>query len=497
MKRVLIVDDDYLVRKYLSQLIEWETAGFELMEPARDGKQALEAIKKYRPDIVLTDIDMPVMNGIDLLLKVRKEPFRPHMIVLSCHDDFMYVRESMRLGAEEYFLKDEISGEKLLEILRGVAAAEDKETRSCSNKRAEITVSDEELLRLLEGTGSDSEISIPDAIAALYVTDLEDASGYQQVDKRVQFYSSFSKMCEEESDNCRDIKVIHVRGGWFAAFLSIPAGKTTQERRYILQKNMSIFQHKADRHYEVTLRIGVSEMAECKNDVHICWESAKDITGRAFYSRRSIFFGWQTECMGKSMPQKARDFLDIAAEMRARRDHNAVKIACNNALEAFEQEHTKESVVISWLHSADKLFGLGMLPAPAHFEDMHERVKAYVAACDERLPDTDTYGENVSGVIRFIQKNYSRDISLYDAALEVHLSTTYLSYIFHKETGITFSEYLQSCRIGRARDLLEHTDEKVREIGHMVGYNDNRHFGKIFKKMTGMTPQEYRRKNRS
>ena len=237
-------------------------------------------------------------------------------------------------------------------------------------------------------------------------------------------------------------------------------------------------------------------MQFCSNDVQNCWESAKDLTGHAFYNRGTTFYSWQTPPMGNTLPQKAQDFLDVAPEMIARRDREAVHEACESVLQTFMKEQTKETIVIAWVRNADRIFQLEMQPAPKHFREMEERVRLYVAACTERLPDTNEYSESVAMVIRYVQKNYADNISLNDAAEAVHLTTTYLSYVFHKETNITFSEYLQSCRIDRARELLEHTDEKVREIGQMVGYNDNRHFSKTFKKVTGLTPQEYRKQHR-
>ncbi|MBQ9061328.1 MAG: helix-turn-helix transcriptional regulator [Eubacterium sp.] len=257
-----------------------------------------------------------------------------------------------------------------------------------------------------------------------------------------------------------------------------------------------MFQYEADRHYTVSLRVGICEMQPCGNDVQKCWEAAKDLTGHAFYNRGTSFYGWQMPPMGNTLPQKAQDFLDVLPEMIARRDQDAVRETCESVLQTFMKEQTKETLVIGWIRNTDRIFQLEMQPVPKHFREMEECVRRYVSACGERLPDTGEYSESVAMVIRYIQKNYADNISLNDAAESVHLTTTYLSYIFHKETDITFSEYLQSCRIDRARELLEHTDEKVREIGQMVGYNDNRHFSKTFKKVTGVTPLEYRKMRR-
>lgn len=113
---------------------------------------------------------------------------------------------------------------------------------------------------------------------------------------------------------------------------------------------------------------------------------------------------------------------------------------------------------------------------PQHFSELEGREQEFLAFCEELLPDLSQYSEPVAQTIRFIQKNYGENISLNDASEAVHLNAAYLSFVFHKETEITFSEYLTACRINRAKELLLQTDEKVKEIGRQAGYRDNRAF---------------------
>ena len=284
MKRVLIVDDDFLVRRYLAQLIDWEKNGYELLEPARDGGQALNMIRDHVPDLVLTDIDMPVMNGIELLMQMREESLHPHIVILSCHDDFAYVRESMRLGAEEYILKDEVSEEKLLEVLHDIfrdeagRESEHVRTQKEADRESEPAMTQKgtgrkteavraELLRLLDGVSERSDLIAPDAVAALQVVDYEENAAYQSLENREQFYRSFAELCEEKAEGCRNVSVVHVRGGWFAVLFELKDTVSLQDRQYILQKNVNMFQYEADRHYAVSLRVGT---AKCSSAAMMC-----------------------------------------------------------------------------------------------------------------------------------------------------------------------------------------------------------------------------------
>ena len=264
----------------------------------------------------------------------------------------------------------------------------------------------------------------------------------------------------------------------------------------MLRENAAIIQKEADRHFEVAVQIGISEAYVYKHDIAACWNRARELLGFAFYEKSSIFYGWQYGLPGTCMPSCAEQFLEEAEVWKAKRDKDGLMQACQQVLETFQREKTVEKLVSAWMRNADRLLGMEARPLPKHFSLLQGIVKEYGKACEEKLQDIRQYSESVAAVIRYVQQNYRHDISLNSAANVVHLTPTYLSYTFHKETNITFSEYLQSCRINHAKELLENTDEKIREIGFMVGYNDNRHFGKIFKKATGFTPQEYRKKYR-
>lgn len=117
MFRTVIVDDDFLVRTYLKQLEAWKRAGYEIIGDVRDGEEALGLIEKSFSDVVITDISMPLMDGIELIRRIRERDREIYIIVLSCHDDFNYVKEAMKLGANEYVLKNSLDEESLYELL--------------------------------------------------------------------------------------------------------------------------------------------------------------------------------------------------------------------------------------------------------------------------------------------------------------------------------------------------------------------------------------------
>ena len=493
MKSILLVDDDFLVRSYLSQLIDWEANGYMLAGMARDGSEALEMTEKLHPDLVVADIDMPVMNGIELLQEYKKWRKAPRIVMLSCHDDFEYVKEAMKLGADEYLLKDAITPEKLLHVLQELLPEGADEENNATMTEEQVQ---KQLLNLLEGTALSCEVIAPNAVLAVRLTDYEETMAYQPLERREKFYQTFVQTCESVYKEGVKLKGVHVRGGLFAVLCEFVSGVGKQRQQLFLQEVATTLLREAERHFDLAVKIGVSDSTEYSTEIAACWNSAKNALGYAFYQRESIFYVWQYRRMGEILPRAAADFLRDAEDFTARRDRNALNRLLQQTLDAFLKEQTREDLVAGWLHRADRKLGIETRPMPKTFDDLREMVQVYTAACEEMLPDTEQYSEGVADTICYLKEHYREDISLSDAARAVHLTTTYLSYVFHKETGITFSEYLQSCRINRAKDLLEHTEERVREIGALVGYRDNRHFSKVFKKATGVTPQEYRREQR-
>ncbi len=129
MYKVLLVDDDFPVRVLLKQLINWEEEGFEIVDEAIDGEEALEKIEHYKPDIAIVDIGMPIMNGVELIKELQDRSIDCKVIVLSCHDDFQYVREAMKLGAKEYILKNLVTDERLIEVLSQIKQEIEEEKR--------------------------------------------------------------------------------------------------------------------------------------------------------------------------------------------------------------------------------------------------------------------------------------------------------------------------------------------------------------------------------
>ncbi|MDO4489822.1 MAG: response regulator [Lachnospiraceae bacterium] len=498
MKRVLIVDDDFLVCRFLEQIIDWRAQGYELVGIARDGSQALKMISEKKPDILITDIEMPVMDGIQLVKQVRSTGNPVKILILSCYDDIVHVKEGIRAGADEYYLKDELTDRSLLELLDRFSdemlpaqtGSEEEE------KRKRLETEERHLQQLLDGTIPDMAGKGRRYLFAVHVTEKEEQRLFGTTEQRERFCNAFREMMRTQVSDCAEAQVCHVRGGWFALLLEGAEAPGLQEQRYRMQELANRLLYQGERAFDLQVQIGIAEQETGIQETTAVWELAKGLTGHGFYERTAVFTSWQYPGMGSTLPGCGAVFLEEAEGWRVKGRGEEIRLAVQEVLESFEREKTKEAVVFSWVRSADSIFRIGARSFPARFKDLENLGKEYQRACTEQAADPCLYSEHVSGVIRFIRENYRNNITLNAAAEEVHLTPTYLSYIFHKETGATFSEYLQNCRLDHAKELLAETGEKIREIGETVGYHDYRHFCKTFKKAEGITPQEYRKRKR-
>lgn len=497
MIKVLLVDDDFLVRTFLSRIMDWEEHGYTLVGAAQDGEEALRMVQEYQPEIIITDISMPVMDGIELIRRLKQDGSTARIIALSCHDDFEYVKEAMKLGIDEYILKNLLTEESLLKLLDEMKHS----IVSTSKSGLQFSAADEEreyYLQLLQGEKPAPEDNFfVSAAMAVNILNYDTHVAILPMEQQKRFHSSFAQICREACQNANAVRCVQVRQGLYAVLLDFTGISGVYERREKIQQYASSAVRYAERYLAVPVCIGTSNAESFRTDTKQCWQQALDALNERFYAPQSVvFYGWQMEACGKEIPALARQFSEEIADYIDRRDSGRIRRQWEAALEEFRSQHTQRWLVEEWLRQTDRQAGLSKRLIPDKLSDFHGMESAYLTFKEEILPELDSYTDAVSQTIRYLQQNHTGDISLQTAAEQVHLNPAYLSHLFSKETGITFSEYLLSCRINTAKDLLAHTEDKIREIGEQSGFRDYRNFCKTFKRATGATPQNYRKQCR-
>ncbi len=516
MMKVFLTDDEIAIRENLRNSFPWEKAGYQLVGEAPDGEMALPMIRDLNPDILLTDIRMPFLDGLGLCAELRHTMPWVGIIILSGYDDFAYAQQAMSLGVQEYLLKP-VTGQELEQALNRVRdrlLAQRRERESMASLRERINSGNQFLRdKLLSSLFSDGGDRYEDEMLLGQMRTLGinlTAACYGVIDIAISAEG-------ETRMNCRAALMNLAEASGGSVFVcSAPFGA----RALVLGDNLKDAEERAYTFAGSALRL--PELAACSDMLLAVGEPVSDyyeirasmrsarhvrhlVTAQGLGGRRIVGPGElqsdspslvETELSplyerlryaaaeevepilmdytSSLEPSLAVGYLRVAALIAAQR---IVHEAGGHAHEVL-----RESLVAEALHDDDA----------SSFTRLAELLRCAIRFRDSR--GTPFHDSPVAKARAFLSQHYSDpNLMLQDAAEAVHMSQSHLSTLFSQETGLTFTRYLTALRIGKAKELLTTTRRRASQIAADVGYNDAHYFSYLFKKNTGLTPSEFRR----
>ncbi|MDF2723184.1 MAG: two component transcriptional regulator, AraC family [Paenibacillus sp.] len=510
---VLIVDDEPIIRTGLRSLVQWEENGFRLVAEAADGVEALEWMRREPIDILITDIRMPKMDGLALMREV-KSSFQDEvgMLVLSCLDDFAFVKEAMKLGAQDYILKPTMEPDELLVVLQTIRTklGADRETkrelaewRERSQQARSVRLA--EWLRHYVQTGEGQErleqelfqpgqalFSVwiegePDVLPAIdeWAADFAQVQGVVRWGERswIVLFSYEKSLSEKER---YDTMFSHARNlfaqlkeaaaagqDWFMCLGSaIPRVQQFADALAVHRRQIH------ERFYGSPERFIAGEL-KAGEDGPLPAAERNDFLRAVSNGNRDAAFYWLerlTESVKTERPNVAKlqpfllEMLSMAAQFAMQHDSSA------NESDSLETALTR----IRHIAHIDPLCAL-----------VHETFRRiWVKPVHDDVMKA-TANPFIKKAVRFMREQYSKNISTVDIADHVKLSRSYLSDLFSKEMGESLSETLTRIRIEEAKRKLCSGEMKVYEIAEAVGFTDPKSFAKTFKRLVGCTPKEF------
>ncbi len=524
--QTVIVDDDFLVRSYLKQLKAWEKAGYQIIADARDGEEALELAEERKADleVIFTDISMPLVDGIELIRRLRETNNAVYIVVLSCHDDFEYVKEAMKWGADEYVLKNSLDEcslyEMLVAIKKQVEGRKEKARRDakarCLMEMGRHTLKYHFFNGLISGNfqPQERERKREEAgIAGKYTNSAivnmcilkwgELKNSYSPLDLE-QYAQGFLQKLSEETKGKRadlpDTEIVYLGEGIFCCFADMSDLRLSS---LMQQKLASIAAAclrccKKEIH---TFAIGVSNVCFGEAGIQEAYQQAREMIKVSFYKEGDIFFYGDSPKVGKVLPQEAEDLLEQAPSYVQRQQYDLLKDGFQAVIDAASRQYTDSRLILHWIKRMDRQL---------HFERGAEqyagiiRIRQLLDICGEyrnkfflkgKRPIPESTSQGVRLAVHFLHGHYKEQVGLPEAAEAAGLNPSYLSYIFKQELGIGFSAYLLNLRMEHAKALLCSTNEKVKNVAAQSGFNDYHYFSKAFKKNTGVSPADYRKQN--
>ncbi|WP_284638414.1 response regulator transcription factor [Paenibacillus silviterrae] len=533
MYKVMLVDDDYPVLELLSEVIPWEQLGLELVGQYENGAVALEAAQTQLPDIIVTDIGMPRMNGIELIRAIKELQPATHVVILTCHSEFHYAQQAMKLNVQDYLLKDTLDPEDLRRLLEQHKRKLDEEHNSMENQQKLRNMVNRNKERHKESFIR-ATIHEPILTEQLWFEDAA-ACGLELKDRvclPIACYIDGQRLARQRfvTDDVLRFAVnnileeilasegkdtVHFTYDVLRSFLLIPSGGGIKSNPYdeavlLLKRIQSMVQ--------ATLKIQLSFIIgqTCIRPIELKHELMELLgsAGQRFYmSSQSIQKKTPVAFTEESVLYSSYDdAVNGFREMLIEGNGAAARPVVTEWIDFIKSRHFRPETVKDWLLKlvldlklklqAMQLFRNHFSVEILHREllemDTLEEIKQWMIHFFESslviVEGVKVLSKRteVLDACQYVSLHLNKKISLDEVAEHLYMNPSYFSRLFKKETGETFIEYVNRMKVARAKELLDQTNLSVAKIGETLGYENHSYFIKMFKSVAGMTPNEYR-----
>lgn len=529
--RIILVDDEEEVRKGIIRKIDWERLGFEVVGDAENGEDALEKLEQLEPDVVMTDIRMPYMDGLSLTARIRQKYPSVKVLIFSGYDDFEYAQQAIKLNVTEYILKP-VNVEELTEILERVRENLDEEIeqRRNVNSLRESYNSSLPILRelflndMVRGTVSSEQIHEKlreydiDILGArkwfaalIHVEQEEQGEGRVLSEYRELIPISVKKLVEDNLKDCCRFTIFNSAAG-IALIVAVDEGGT--QTGFI--DRLGDICKESKRILEVTITIGVGHSFTSLEETGKSYQSAEDALGyRAIVGTgNTIYINDVEPVSGGKLQLDGKDEAELVAAIKfGPRDHirQVIKELVGRMEDAKVHVRQYQLYMLSIVNCITQLMQqydlnpgdmfnvreqytdiLSAIQRREEFEDWILQVAYRMNESMDRERDNTTR-KVILEAKQYIQDNYQNpDLSVEMLCRQLHMSPAYFSTLFKKETGQTYIAYLTEVRLDKAVELLNETDDKTYIIAQKVGYQEQNYFSYVFKKRFGVSPTKFR-----
>lgn len=518
--KVFFVEDEIITREGIRDNVDWRSSGFEFCGEAADGEMALPLLRTARPDVLITDIKMPFMDGLQLSKIVRERMPWVKIIILSGHDEFEYAQEAIKLGVTDYLLKP-VTVQKLQNILQKLTLQLDQERKERENlKKLQEEVEENRamlcerlLFKLVVGAISSTEaiekgqVLGLDLVARHYLViflklELGDRSEQYDHDEYLQTQRIITELAEKNPD------IFILKRDWSDLIL-IMKGSTPEyleEERDLLIN--TIRQQVAKTRYQLALGVGTSKKRIADISQSFA-EALINIQNPAGRNRSGLSRAVEQAELLKVDKSAVENYLRSGVKDGFDDFFNAYLKPLGET--ALKSDMVKNYIFVDVALATARLVNdLGgdvekVIPELNSIETTMANIKTIEELQEQTykiLSSALTYRDSrpqgqYKNLIRrakeYIENHYmNSELTLNDVAAQANLSASHFSVVFSQEAQQTFKEYLTEVRMNKAKELLRMTTLRSADIAYQVGYNDPHYFSSVFKKNTGLSPLEFR-----
>ncbi|UVI32999.1 response regulator [Paenibacillus spongiae] len=503
---VVIVDDEAIVRHGIRHAVDWTALGADQVEEASNGREVLEHWHEWKPELLVTDIKMPVMDGISLIREVKKRDPGCICIVLSCADEFELVKEALLLGASDYLLKMTVRPEELMTCIRNAANRRTIEWSRSTRSRHDTLSESAMLYGLRPGLERF-------ALAVMQVNPC--------IASRHRAILEISLLLEEEKSV--ELDLFQAEEGELALLFDCMPGESVHDCLSRVKSRLQRIGEHVVKRTGHEIRFGVSDFCESPSRLRTAYAEAKTAANDQFFSAADgirCYSDCRKEPSAEADDQIRAMFnhsfrtsliqalLTGTEEEAAQTVHRCFELLnrshCSLAA-AYDCVDKAASILRVAVMELSALAGGAVYEALESFDGQAFQLQWSCQRTAERMKDYCRYifrtrsnlqGRSGSKIVHEVQcylmSHYREKVSLESTAARFFLNKNYLSQLFKAETGTNFIRYLNAIRIEKAKELIVNTAETIHDIAEQTGFGDFRYFSRVFRNHTGLSPTEFK-----
>lgn len=503
--RVMIVDDEAILRTGIMHLCNWADYGIEIVAQMSNGQEAIDHIESTAPHVVITDIVMPVMDGIEFskIMKVKYPQIK--IIVLSSYSEYDYVREVFKYGVTDYLLKPKVSANELISLIQSLGGTVNLSTTN--NQRPILDLS----LILSQWLDHDS---VPSNDSQKLLTEHYQGDSFTLTKVSTSLLLSRTNWSQSQMEHTLlSLAEEHLVGlaysfiflkTEFLILLNYDKSETeimtsriehfaeaVKEKlvyvSFLLSNAFEALEQIKEEHLRLTPYLGKLIYFPGHNVVH-----EKEIfnpSEKVAFNLSQFISYLRILSMDEATDQLKAFFLKISTTQAY--DEYSLKRLCQNLIYTTMStlEHIKQPVT-EFGSSRLKLFKT--IDMAYNIDELERILMQFLELLKASVKQTDQQSTILQQIYAYVNEHYSNEISLSEMANTLHLNYSYLSSYFKQRTQENLTTYISRVRIDKAKGLLTDPRLSISEVSRLSGFSEHNYFSKVFKKMTGLTPVEFR-----
>ncbi|MCK0473204.1 helix-turn-helix domain-containing protein [Halalkalibacter sp. APA_J-10(15)] len=534
MYQVVLVDDDKLVTKFLEKMISWEDHGFKVVASFQGSLEAYEYLLSHPYDVLITDIGMPHMNGVELISKIKEHNSSSYNVILSCHDEFHFAQQAIKLKTFDYLLKETMEEKDIIELLRRLKQSLDQ-TKQDVYQRDKIKsflrnnqmslktnflekIIHEPHVKQDEWWKEQEELLGIDfshesySVILCYIDQFKEAITRYKNETLLQF--SINNVMEESLTKYEHgVQLFYLHKKIFILYPASSAKLLIIHRT--LERALGEIQSKLRSYLRLSITCVIHPGCQERDEIKVSMqELINNEEQRFYYPYGTIQPFRKIDYQKVSIFEKYATEVDQVKTAILMKDKEKLNEWLANKLEEKKMEQHTPKAINDWvmLLTLDIKVSLNALQ---HFEN-----QSIYTITSQRLQETENYQElqllltdifheyieqakileSISGneeiikAKKYVYSHFNNKITLKDMSSHLHLNPSYFSRLFKQETGETFIEFVTRIKMEKAMGLLDNSTKTVEQISLELGFDSKSYFVKTFKKFVGISPKTYKYK---